>query len=83
MTTTMLPLMIDAPACDLPRPGAGLDEALVVQLTAEDGGTYILPLSLAAAQALVNMLAGAEDASAPPAPPREPTLRVRVASSAG
>jgi hypothetical protein len=62
--TTMLPLMIDAPACDLPRPGASLSEPLVIQLTAEDGSTYVLPLSLAAAQAIVNLLAGSDEDAA-------------------
>jgi hypothetical protein len=80
--TTMLPMMIDAPACDLPRPGASLDEPIVVQLTAEDGSTYILPLSLAAAQALVNLLGGGDEAPVQPAATQKATLRVRIASHA-
>jgi hypothetical protein len=60
MMTTMLPLMVDAPACDLPAPGDSMNEPLVVQLTSTDGHTYVLPLSLAAAQALVQLLAGSE-----------------------
>jgi hypothetical protein len=80
MTTTMLPLMTDAPARDLPRPGASLTEPFVVQLTAEDGSTYILPLTLAAAQALVNILGGSEEPTQ--ASSSSSSLRMRMSSSA-
>jgi hypothetical protein len=47
-STSMLPPMVGAPACYLQPPVASLGEPLVIQLTAEDGRTYVLPLCLAA-----------------------------------
>lgn len=64
--TVFLPLVVDAPACNMPAPGDAMDEPMVVQLRTVDGQDLFLPLSLAAAQALVQLLLreDAEPASA-------------------
>lgn len=54
--TQFLPLVVDAPACNMPAPGDGVDEPIVVQLRTACGQDLFVPLSVAAAQALVQLL---------------------------
>jgi hypothetical protein len=54
--TIFLPLISDAPGCNMPAPGDGLDEPIIVQLRTVDGQDIVVPLSLAAAQALAQLL---------------------------
>lgn len=54
--TTFLPLIVDVPACDMPRPGDGPNEPIVVEMRAQDGASFLVPLSPAAAQALVQLV---------------------------
>lgn len=54
--TQFLPLVVDTPACNMPAPGDSPGEPIVVQLLTAHGEDMFLPLSLAAAQALVQLL---------------------------
>jgi hypothetical protein len=66
MTPSFLPLIVDAPACDRPRASDALSDPTIVHLVDEAGREYFVPLSLAAVQALVVMLAGPGEAEGRP-----------------